>query len=128
MSGPSMTLPIEPTSIGLQSRFAPQAAGWTFVELYADQDTRLAREGTELRLKHKRSLQDREASRQRLLDADAAHQFSTGGDFFYPNQYLRVDNTHLTPAQAAERIAEHLRIAVGQGGRSVRWTWLEPYR
>ena len=90
-----------------------------FVELYADQDTRLAREGTELRLKQKRSLQDREASRQRLLDADAAHQLSTSGDFFYPNQYLRVDNTHLTPAQAAERIAEHLRIAVGQGGRSV---------
>jgi hypothetical protein len=63
------------------------------VELYADQDTRLAREGTELRLKHKRSLRDREASRQRLLDADAAHQLSTSGDFFYPNQYLRVDNT-----------------------------------
>jgi len=90
-----------------------------FVELYADQDTRLAREGTELRLKHKRSLQDREASRQRLLDADAAHQLSTSGDFCYPNQYLRVDNTHLPPAQAAERIAEHLQIAVGQGGRSV---------
>jgi hypothetical protein len=71
-----------------------------------------------LRLKHKRSMQDREASRQRLLDADAAHQLSTGGDFFYPNQYLRVDNTDLTPAQAAERIAEHLRIAIGRDGRS----------
>jgi hypothetical protein len=86
-----------------------------FVELYADQNTRLAREGTELRLKHKRSMQDREASRQRLLDADAAHQLSTNGDFFYPNQHLRVDNTHLTAAQAAERIAEHLRIVVRPG-------------
>jgi hypothetical protein len=34
----------------------------------------------------------------------------------------------LSPAQAAERIAEHLRIAVGQSGPSVGRTWPEPYR
>ena len=91
-----------------------------FVELCADQDTRLAREVTELRLKHKRSMQNLEASRQRLLDAGAAHQLSTSGEFFYPNPAPAcVDSTHLTPAQAAERIAEHLRITVGQGGPPV---------
>jgi hypothetical protein len=81
-----------------------------FVELYADQETRLAREGTELRLQHKRSKGDLEASRQRLLDADAAHQLSTSDDFCYPDLHLRVDNTRLTPEQAAGHIAAQLGL------------------
>lgn len=86
-----------------------------FVELYADQATRLAREGTALRMEHKRSKQDVEASRQRLLDDDAEHQLSTSGDFVYPDQHLRLDNSRLTPAQAADRIARHIEIATGSG-------------
>ena len=89
-----------------------------FVELYADQATRLTREGTALRMEHKRSKQDIKASRQRLLDADATHQLSTSGDFVYPDQHLRVDNSHLTPEQAADRIAQHLQIAPGKGRQS----------
>nr|WP_294696039.1 AAA family ATPase [uncultured Friedmanniella sp.] len=80
-----------------------------FVELYADQATRLAREGTALRMEHKRSKQDVQASRQRLLDADAVHQLNTSGDFVYPDQHLRLDNSQLTPVQAADCIAQHLR-------------------
>jgi hypothetical protein len=81
-----------------------------FVELYADQDTRLAREGTELRLEHKRSKRDLDATRQRLIDADGAHQLSTNGDFCYPDLLFRLDNSRLTPAQAARRIADHLGL------------------
>ncbi|GAA1430286.1 AAA family ATPase [Microlunatus lacustris] len=81
-----------------------------FVELYADQATRLAREGTALRLEHKRSKRDLEATRRRLLEDDAAHQLSTSGDFVYPDQHLRLDNSHLTPAEAASRIAQHLQL------------------
>lgn len=82
-----------------------------FVELYADQATRLAREGTALRLEHKRSKQDVEASRQRLRQADADYQLSTRGDFIYPDQHLLVDNSHLTPVEAAGRIAQQLQLA-----------------
>ena len=81
-----------------------------FVELYADQTTRLAREGTALRLQHKRSKRDKEATRRRLLEDDAAHRLSTSGDFIYPDQHLRLDNSQLTPAEAANRIAQHLRV------------------
>lgn len=84
-----------------------------FVELYADQATRLAREGTALRREHKRSKQDAEASRRWLREADAAQRLSTDGDFVYPDQHLRLDNTRLTPAQAADQIARHLGIAPG---------------
>jgi len=86
-----------------------------FVELYADQATRLAREGTALRMEHKRSKRDVEASRQLLLDADANHQLSTSGDFMYPHQHLRLDNSRLTAVQAAERIARHIDIPSGGG-------------
>ena len=81
-----------------------------FVELYADQATRLAREGTALRLEHKHSKRDVEAGRQRLLAADADHRLNTHGDFCYPDQHSRLDNSHLSADQAAARIASHLDI------------------
>jgi hypothetical protein len=84
-----------------------------FVELYADQATRLDREGTPLRLAHKRSKHDVEASRRWLRDADAHHQLSSDGDFAYPTQHLRLDNSGLTPVEAADRIARHLRAVAG---------------
>jgi hypothetical protein len=82
-----------------------------FVELYADQATRLTREGTQLRLQHKRSKRDIETTRRRLLEDDAGHQLSTNGDFMYPSQHLRLDNSQLTPAEAASRIAQHVQLA-----------------
>lgn len=84
-----------------------------FVELYADQETRLAREGTPLRLEHKRSKRDVGATRQRLIDDDTVHQLNTHGDFCYPDQHFRLDNSRLTPDQAARRIADHLGVLPG---------------
>ena len=80
-----------------------------FVELFADLDTRLAREGTPLRLEHKRSKRDTVAARQRVLDAEA-HRTSTDGDFCYPDQHFRLDNRRLDPAEAAGRIADRLHL------------------
>ena len=80
------------------------------VELFAGLETRLAREGTPLRLEHKRSKRDLDAARQRLLDAEA-HRTSTDGDFCYPDQHFRLDNSHLDPIAAAVRIARHLELS-----------------
>ena len=80
-----------------------------FVELFADLDTRLAREGTPLRIEHKRSKRDLPAARQRLLN-DEVHRTSTDGDFCYPDQHFRLDNSRLDPAEAAARIAGHLEL------------------
>ena len=80
-----------------------------FVELFADLETRLAREGTPLRTERKRSKRDLVATRQRLLDAEA-HRTSTDGDFCYPDEHFRLDNTQLEPEEAAVRIADHLGL------------------
>ena len=81
-----------------------------FVELYADQQTRLARNSTPMRLEHKRSKRDLSLSRSLLLTDDADHQLNTDGDFFYPDLHHRLDNTDLTPVEAASWIAAELRI------------------
>jgi hypothetical protein len=87
-----------------------------FVELFAEQDIRLAREGTPLRTEHKRSKRDVEVARRRLLNTDAAHRMNTNGEFFYPEQHLRLDNSHLDPGEAAMRIADHLGIRLDSSG------------
>jgi hypothetical protein len=81
-----------------------------FVELWADLETRLARNETELRLTRKPSKRDVELSRARLLDHEARYRLSSNGDFpFEP--YVRIDNTQLDPSQAAERIVAHFDLA-----------------
>jgi hypothetical protein len=68
-----------------------------------------------LRSEHKRSKRDVEVARQRL-NADAAHTMNTNGEFCYPDQHLRLDNSHLDPGEAAIRIADHLGIRLNSSG------------
>lgn len=83
----------------------------SFVELVADQETRLAREGTQLRLEHKRTKRDVEQARALLRSADQECQLNTvEGEFFYPDRYLLVDNSRLTAGAAAERIVESMQL------------------
>lgn len=77
-----------------------------YVELVAPQSVRLERNATENRLRHKASKRDVEASNQRLLRDDAQHRcVSLEGEIPFEN-YLRIDNTHLPPEQAARQIKE----------------------
>jgi len=86
--------------------FEPYGTEFYYAELVADQATRLARNRTENRLLHKASKRDLAASDQRLLDADAHYRCeSLPGELPFEN-YLRIDNTRLTPEQAAERIIQ----------------------
>ncbi len=81
-----------------------------FVELSADQATRLLRNETPERLEHKRSKRDVELSRSLLLADDANHRLNTDGDFCYPDLHHRIDNSRLTPAEAADRIVTLLQL------------------
>lgn len=74
------------------------------VELQAPTDERLRRCATELRLAQKPSMRDVAVSRSRLLDADACYGMDSGGRFDGRPDWLRMDNTMLSPAEAAERI------------------------
>ncbi|MFD2179819.1 AAA family ATPase [Veronia pacifica] len=81
-----------------------------FVELTADQDTRLLRNKTELRLAEKKSKNDLEKSEANLLDFDQKHQMNTENDFIFSN-HLKIDNTNLSPQQTAQRIVRHFGIS-----------------
>ncbi len=89
------------------------AGGWRVdvVELLADQETRLAREGTPYRLEHKRTKRDVEWCREHLLDMDARHRFvSEPGEHLGPGAHLRVDNSGDDPAATAREIVAGLSL------------------
>lgn len=74
------------------------------VELIAPQDIRLQRNATENRLKNKASKCDVEASNARLLRDDKNHRCeSLPGELNFTN-YLRLDNSNISAAEAAEII------------------------
>lgn len=90
--------------------FREQGAEIYCVELVAPQEIRLQRNETPNRLKHKASKRDVEASRARLLRDDAQHRcVSLPGEIPFEN-YLRIDNSAVSPAQAAQIIRENFML------------------
>ena len=81
-----------------------------YVELVADQQTRLKRNATENRLAHKASKRDLEASKARLLRDDACFRLeSLPGEIPFEN-YLKIDNTHLSAEEVSKQIQEHFGL------------------
>lgn len=95
----------------LVAPFADRKARIVYVELQATREERLRRNETEFRLAQKPSKRDVAASRQRLLESDAAYQLSSGGRFEGRPDWLRIDNTALGAAEAAERIIARFGLA-----------------
>jgi hypothetical protein len=87
----------------------------SFVELYADLPTRLERNVGEERIAHKRSKRDLAWSDAHVRELDAAYVMNTHPDRATPADevlagfaHLRLDNSHLTPEQAATEITTWL--------------------
>ena len=77
-----------------------------YVELIAPQEVRLQRNRTENRLRNKASKRDITASDARLIRDDENHRCeSYPGEIPFKN-YLRLENTVLSPAQAAQIIKD----------------------
>ena len=92
---------------GVKQQFGLDEQDIYYVELIAPQDIRLQRNGTENRLNHKASKRDIEASNARLIRDDANYRCeSLPGEITFPN-YLRLDNSAITAAEAAAKIKEH---------------------
>ena len=80
------------------------------VELVADQSVRLERNKTENRLRNKASKRDIAASDQRLMREDANHRLvSESGEIPFEN-YIRIDNTRLSPDAVARMIKEKFSL------------------
>jgi hypothetical protein len=77
-----------------------------FVELEAEQAERLRRNSTEFRLAHKPSKRNIAGSQHNLLDADERYKLNSTNDFFYQENYLKINNTSVAAAEAAEMIVD----------------------
>lgn len=81
-----------------------------YAELVTSKEIRLERNATENRLKNKASKRDLEVSRQRLLNDDANHRCeSFDGEIPFEN-YIKIDNSHLSPEAAAREIKERFSL------------------
>lgn len=93
---------------GLERLFAPAVAAGgrvDVVQLLADQDTRLAREGTDDRLAHKPSKRDVVWARDHLRELDARHRFVVDETDAVPWPVHTVENgAQRTARDAAEEI------------------------
>ena len=90
--------------------FKEQGAEVYYVELVAPQEVRLKRNETENRLRNKASKRDLEASRERIIRQDEKYRLeSYDGEVPYEN-YLKIDNTNLEPAEVARMIQERFSL------------------
>lgn len=90
--------------------FRQQNAEIYYVELVAPQEIRLQRNETPNRLLHKASKRDLEASRARVLRDDANYRcVSNPGEIPFEN-YMRIDNSNLSPDTVAAMIKERFAL------------------
>ena len=95
---------------GLKDLFEQSGGSFFLVELSADLETRLARNETPHRMERKASKRDVAWSRENLLhDAEKYRLNSDEGEYLFEH-HLKIDNTHLTPDQAADRVIEAFRL------------------
>ena len=81
-----------------------------YVELIAPQEVRLQRNVSENRLKHKASKRDVESSNARIIRDDENWRCeSYPGEITHPN-YLRLDNSRISPEEAARIIRDHFML------------------
>ena len=82
-----------------------QAGGRFFlVELSADLETRLARNETPHRMERKASKRDVAWSRADLLRGSEKYRLNSAEGETWCENHLKIDNTNLTPDEAADRI------------------------
>ncbi len=78
-----------------------------FLELYSDIDTRLKRNRTPNRLEHKPTKRDLEWSDQNVREMDKKYSMNTNGHQQPIAHFLRLDNTQITPSEAADMFVKH---------------------
>lgn len=94
----------------LTKKFEKSGGTVYYVELVADQAERLKRNGTENRLKNKPSKRDVALSDNRLKMEDMNYRLvSNEGEIKHPN-YIRIDNTNMSPEEAAKVIKNKLNL------------------
>ncbi len=85
-------------------------AEFYYAELVASKEIRLQRNVSENRLKNKASKNDIDVSNQRLLNDDEKYRLeSYEGEIPFEN-YIKIDNSNLSPQDAAKQIKEYFNL------------------
>ena len=89
---------------GLKDQFERAGGRFYFVELFADLETRLARNETPHRMERKASKKDVAWSRAELLQTAEKYRLNSGEGETWFEHHLKIDNTALTPDEVADRV------------------------
>jgi hypothetical protein len=92
-----------------KSVFESNGGRVVFVELQADLETRVTRGASELRLSSKPFQRDVEAARLRMLEMQENYQLDSNGAFPF-SEYMRIDNTRLSPRSVAQQIVDRFDL------------------
>ena len=91
---------------GLRDLFEQSGGRFFLVELSADLETRLERNGTPHRMERKPSKNDLVWSRANLLEGMKKYRLNTDEGEVWFERHLKIDNTDLSPDEAADRVIE----------------------
>jgi len=84
-----------------------------YVELFATQAVRLKRNITELRLANKLPKRDIIKSEKILLETDKIYRLNTqDGEFYYKDNYIKIDNTEMEAKDVALQILKAFNIGL----------------
>lgn len=95
---------------GYAQLFRERGSRILFLELAATQAVRLQRNGHDSRLAEKPSKRDLTWSRQNLLKLDGEHRMNSAGEFAGRGDHLLIENSDVTPGEAAARAIEFFGI------------------
>jgi hypothetical protein len=101
---------------GYAEPFRERGARILYLELQASQAERLRRNSGEFRLSEKPSKRDLAWSTKNLLTMDIQYQLNSSGRFDGRPDYLRIDNTNLSPDSVAQQTIEHFELGVQSDG------------
>ncbi len=94
----------------ISERFEASGGEVYYVELIADQKTRLARNRTENRMVHKASEHDITFSETCILSEDAKYRLvSNEGELLFKH-YIKIDNSNIEPSTVAQKIKDFFAL------------------
>ena len=98
----------------LKDLYEQNGGHFYFVELFADVETRLARNETPHRMERKPSKRDVAWSRANLLDGAAKYRLNSNeGEVWFEN-HLKIDNTNLEPDEVADRVIREFSLEANE--------------
>ncbi|HVE92019.1 MAG TPA: AAA family ATPase [Actinomycetota bacterium] len=107
----AFNLPSEADALEERTRpFRSRGGRVRFLELQAPLEERLRRNEHELRLAEKPSKRDVARSRDVLLQHEAQYEFKAPNEFTQRDDWLRVDNTTLSPEEVAVAAIKHFDL------------------